>query len=243
MITCLTVIFMMFLFVVLATLAVQVALFVCLGILCYKTYQEYKACKASGTWTTKFKVECAALVVIALAIFGSGSSTEDTKQVENEPAVKQEQQIEEPKEEVKTEEPVEEYPNGVSEPGEGIDPEMWISGDEFSIEITKMKVKGNKINILYDYHNESSEEQTPITQVSIKCYQGGVELDTDYDKNYLDQDTILGGYSNEGLQEKCKLNGKGDTIIIKVEPWISFTDEVYAQFEYDINTDEIVRVK
>lgn len=105
MITCLTVIFMMFLFMALAVFAVQVALFVGLGVLCYKTYQEYKACKASGTWTTKFKVECAALVVIALAIFGSGSSTEDTKQVENEPTVKQEQQIEEPKEEV--EEPVE----------------------------------------------------------------------------------------------------------------------------------------
>ena len=100
-----------------------------------------------------------------------------------------------------------------------------IRGAEYSINITDVKSNGESITLHYDYTNESDEDQTHIYKLSIHFFQNGIELDTDYSRdNYKDQDTILGGYTNTGLEEKVKLNDDSDTVLIKVKPWVDFSN-------------------
>lgn len=147
------------------------------------------------------------------------------------------------------EEAVEKYENEVveqvkAEPKKATKDDMFIQGDDFSMKITSIETSGSNLVVNYDYNNESDGEQTPITTVSIRCYQNGVELDTSFARdNYKDQDTILGGYSNEGLQDMVKLSNKEDTILIRIDPWVSFTDEIFAEFEFNPVTNEVARIK
>ena len=121
---------------------------------------------------------------------------------------------------------------------------LFIQGDEYSINITDVKSNGKSITLHYDYTNESEEEQTPIYKLSIHFFQNGIELDTDYSRdNYKDQDTILGGYTNTGLEKKVKLNDDSNTVLIKVKPWVDFSNTVYAEYEFNINTNELTRTK
>ena len=119
---------------------------------------------------------------------------------------------------------------------------MAIQGDDFSVKITSIETSGSNLTINYDYNNESNEDQTPIYKVAFRCYQDGVELDTSYSRdNYKDQDTILAGYSNEGLQDMFKINNKEIPVLIRVEPWVDFCDTILAEYEYTPSTGELVR--
>lgn len=121
---------------------------------------------------------------------------------------------------------------------------LFIQGDEYSIKIIDVKSNGKSITLHYDYTNESEEEQTPIYKLSIHFFQNGIELDSDYSRdNYKDQDTILGGYTNTGLEKKVKLNDDSDIVLIKVKPWVDFSHTVYAEYEFNINTNELTRIK
>ena len=119
---------------------------------------------------------------------------------------------------------------------------MVIQGDDFSVKITNIETSGSNLTINYDYNNESNEDQTPIYKVAFRCYQDGVELDTSYSRdNYKDQDTILAGYSNEGLQDMFKIENKEAPVLIRVEPWVDFCDTILAEYEYTPSTGELVR--
>ena len=117
-----------------------------------------------------------------------------------------------------------------------------VQGDEFSIKITSVQKSGNDMVINYDYNNESSEEQTPIFTVAFQCYQNGVELEHDSFgmSNHKNQDGILGGYSNQGLEDRETLNDQSK-VLIRVTPWVDFSDTLYAEFEFDPTTNELIR--
>ena len=174
------------------------------------------------------KYASALLIGTTLLTVGCSSTPMEEEQVVQQQEVKQEvnEDIKQKKHEV--------IPN---------DPK--VQADDFSVEITDVEIKDDKLVIWYNYNNESDEEQTPIYTVSFSAFQKGVELDACcFSKdNYKEQDTILGGYSNEGLQDMMTLTDTTEKVLIRVAPWIDFSDTKYAKFEYQPSTDELIRIK
>ena len=118
-----------------------------------------------------------------------------------------------------------------------------VEGDDFTIEITDLKTKGDDLIIEYTFNNESEESQTPIWSVSFTGYQDGVELSQSYKGgNYKHQKSILPGYSSEGLEKRIEVDNDSDPIILKVTPWVDFADTVYAEFEVDLQALDLVRI-
>ena len=171
--------------------------------------------------------------IVILGIIGSaGNEEQDIQQEDN--TTTQEQQVDTKQ----ASEPIEVKQEHKVKPVDIMD----IQGDDFSVKITSIETSGSNLTINYDYNNESNEDQTPIYKVAFRCYQDGVELDTSYSRdNYKDQDTILAGYSNEGLQDMFKIENKEAPVLIRVEPWVDFCDTILAEYEYTPSTGELVR--